>query len=86
MEKIRVPPTTINLTISGHTAQRAEFCLQLIENALEQKGLTKPEVDHILKQIISLKFKDMKQAKGCSWWQNCWTDNLKWRMLAHPLV
>lgn len=63
-KKNRVPPTTINLTISGHTAQRAEMCLQLIEHALEQKGLTKPEVDHILKQIISLKFKDMKTGKG----------------------
>ncbi len=63
-KKDRVPPTTINLTISGHTAQRAEFCLQLIENALEQKGLTKVEIDHILKQVISLKFKDMKTGKG----------------------
>ncbi len=57
-------PTKINLSISGHNAQRAEVCLALIEKKLYERGLSKNHVNFLMKQMIDVKPKDAKSGKG----------------------
>lgn len=63
-KEIHFCPTKINLTISGHNAQRAEVCLALIEKKLQERGLSNREVDFLMKEMISIKCKDVKTGKG----------------------
>lgn len=63
-KEIHFCPTQINLTISRHNAQRAEVCLALIEKKLQDRGLSAREVDYLMKEMVSIKCKDMKTGKG----------------------